>query len=161
MIVFLRAGLIASALALAITSGVAAKPHHGTDAIAGTWKLNTAASKGMVPPMKNDTRVYTVDGIKVTMRTDGIDATGKSVSSSYAAAYDGKFYPFVGNPVGDTIALTRVDSHTTTAILRKGSKVSATARAVVSQDGKHLTVTRKTGTPPGKLVTSTLAYDRM
>lgn len=157
---FLRAGLIASALALAMTSGVAAKPHPGTVAIAGTWKLNTAATKGMVPPMKSETRVYTVDGIKVTMHTDGIDASGKSVSSSFAAAYDGKFYPFVGNPVGDTIALTKVDSHTITAITRKGSSVAATTRAVVSQDGKHLTITRKTGTPPSKLVTSTLAYDR-
>ena len=160
MIGFLRAGLIASALALAVTSGVAAKPHPGTVAIAGTWKLNTAATKGMVPPMKSETRVYTVDGIKVTMHTDGIDTTGKSVSNSYAAAYDGKFYPTVGNPVGDTIALTRVDSHTITAILRKGSKVSATSRAVVSPNGKHLTITRKTGTPPGKLVTSALVYDR-
>ena len=160
MIGFLRAGLIVSALSLTITSGVAAKPHPGTAAIAGTWKLNTAATNGMVPPMKSETRVYTVDGIKVTMHADGIDAAGKPVSSSYVAAYDGKFYPTVGNPVGDTIALTRVDSHTITAILRKGSKVTATARAVVSPDGKHLTITRKTGTPPAKLVMSTLAYDR-
>lgn len=157
---FLRAGLIASALALAATSSEAAKPLPGTVAIAGTWKLNTMASKGMVRP-KSETRVYTVDGIKVTMHGDGIDASGKSFSNSYAAAYDGKFYPFVGNPVGDTIALTQVNSHTITAIVRKGRAVSSTSRVVISQNGKHLTLTRKTGTPPGKLTTSTLVYDRM
>jgi hypothetical protein len=110
--------------------------------------------------MKSETRIYTVDGIKVTMLADGIDASGKHVSNSYAAAYDGKFYPTVNNPVGDSIALTKVDSHTVTAILHKGSKIAATARAVVSHDGKHLTITRKTGTPPAKLVTTVAAYDR-
>ena len=156
----LRAGLIGSALSVSVMSSVIAKPHNDTSAIAGTWILNPTLSKSAAPAMKSETRVYAVDGIKVTMRADGVDASGKSVSNSYAAAYDGKFYPTVGNPVGDSIALTKVDSHTVTAILHKGSKVAATARAVVSHDGKHLTITRKTGTPPGKLVTTVVAYDR-
>ena len=150
----LRAGFIGVALSVAVMSGVAAKPHSDTSAIAGTWILNSAHSKSAGPAMKSETRVYTVDGIKVTMQSDGVDASGKSVSNSYAAAYDGKFYPTVNNPTGDSIALTKVDSHTVTAILHKGLKVAATARAVVSHDGKHLTITRKTGTPPGKLVTT-------
>lgn len=156
----LRAGLIGSALSVSVMSSVIAKPYNDTSAIAGTWILSPTLSKSAAPAMKSETRVYTVDGIKVTMRADGVDASGKSVSNSYAAAYDGKFYPTVGNPVGDSIALTKVDSHTVTAILHKGSKVAATARAVVSHDGKHLTITRKTGTPPGKLVTTVVAYDR-
>ena len=156
----LRAGLVCSALSVSMISSAIAKPHNDTSAIAGTWILNPILSKSAEPAMKSETRVYAVDGIKVTMHADGIDASGKSVSNSYAAAYDGKFYPTVGNPVGDAIALTKVDSHTVTAILHKGSMISATARAVVSHDGKHLTITRKTGTPPGKLVTTVVAYDK-
>lgn len=157
---FLRTGLIGCALSMGLASSAFAKPVSTTAAIAGTWQLNTTASKGMVPSMKSETRIYTVDGNKVTMHADGIDASGKKASNSYAAAYDGKFYPTVNNPVGDTIALTKVDSHTVTAILHKGSAIAATARAVVSHDGKHLTITRKTGTPPAKLVASVAVYDR-
>ncbi len=156
----LRAGLIGSALSFSVMSSVTAKRHNDTSAIAGTWILNPAQSKDAGPAMKSETRIYAVDGIKVTMHANGIDASGKNVSNSYAAAYDGKFYPTVDNPVGDTIALKKLDSHTVTAILHKGSKIAATARAVVSHDGKHLTITRKTGTPPGKLVTTVVAYDR-
>ena len=156
----LRAGLIGSALCAAVTSGLLAKAHPATEAIAGTWQLNTAASKGMMPAMKSETRIYAVNGIKVTMHSDAVDASGKSLSSSYDAAYDGKAYPTVGYPTADTIALTKVDSHTVTAILRKGTAVTATARAVVSHDGKHLTIARKMGTPPGKVVASTAVYDR-
>ena len=119
-----------------------------------------AMSKNIVPVMKSETRVYTVDGIKVTMHANGVDASGKSVSSSYDAAYDGKAYPTVGYPFADNIALKKVDSHTVTAVLRKGSTISATARAIVSHDGKHLTINRKTGISPGKLVASIAVYDR-
>ena len=155
---FLRTGMIGCALSMGLASSAFAKPVSTTAAIAGTWQLNTTASRGQT--VKSETRVYTVDGNKVTMHSDAIDASGKNASNSYAAAYDGKFYPTVNNPVGDTIALTKVDSHTVTAILHKGSAVASTARAVVSHDGKHLTITRKTGTPPAKLVVSVAAYDR-
>lgn len=157
---FLKTGMIGCALSFALASSAFAKPVSATAAIAGTWQLNTTASKGMMPSMKSETRIYAVDGNKVTMQSDGVDASGKHASNSYAAAYDGKFYPTVNNPVGDTIALSKVDSHTMTAILQKGSTVAATARAVVSPDGKHLTITRKTGTPPAKMVGSVAAYDR-
>ena len=157
---FLRTGMIGFALSVALAPSVSAKPASTTSAMAGTWQLNTTASKGMVPSMKSETRIYTVDGNKVTMHSDGIDASGKHFSNSYSAAYGGKFYPTVNNPLGDTIALMKVDSNTVTAILHKGSAVAATALAVVSHDGKHLIITRKTGIPPAKLVASVAAYDR-
>jgi len=109
---------------------------------------------------KSEVREYTVVGSKVTMHSEVTDAAGKSSTNSYSAAYDSKPYPTVNNPLGDNIALTKVDSHTVTAIIRKGSVITATARAVVSHDGKHLTITRKIGTPPAKLVTATYVYDR-
>ena len=156
----LQAGLIGAVLSIAATSSVIAKPHSDPSVIAGTWIFNPALSKSAAPAMRSETRVFSVRGIKVSMRANGIDASGKPVSNSYDAAYDGKFYPTVGNPVGDAIALTKVDSHTVTAILRKGAKVAATARAVVSHNGKLLTITRKIGTPPGTLVTTLVAYNR-
>jgi hypothetical protein len=156
----LRSAVLGAALTLVASPSVNAKTPADASAIAGTWQLNTSASKVVGPALKSETRVYEVKGIKVTMHSVGTDAAGKSVSNSYSAAYDGKPYPTVGNPLGDTIALTKVNSRTVTAIVRKGSKVTATARAVVSNDGKHLTITRKIGTPPGRRVTNTLVYDK-
>jgi hypothetical protein len=156
----LRAAFLGVALTLAASPGVNAKTQAATPTIAGTWQLNTSASKVAGPAMKSETRVYEVKGIKVTMHATGVDAAGKSVTNSYSAAYDGKKYPTVGNPLGDSIALTRVNNRTVTAIIRKGSKVTATARAIVSNDGKHLAITRKIGTPPAKLVTNVLVFDK-
>ena len=99
-------------------------------------------------------------GNKISAHVKRVRASGDRSNISYAAAYDGKAYPAVGTRVGDTITLTSVDSHTVRSIVRKGSTVTSIARWVVSNDGKHLTVTRKSGSPAGKLITSTLFYDR-
>jgi hypothetical protein len=157
---FLRAAFLGVALTLATSPGVNAKTQAATSTIAGTWQLNTSASKFAGPAWKSETRVYEVKGNKVTMHSTGVDAAGKSITGSFSAAYDGKRYPAVGNPLGDSIALTRVNSRTVTSIIRKGSKVTATARSVVSNDGKHLTITRKVGTPPAKLATNVLVFDK-
>lgn len=156
----LRAAFLGVALTLAASPGVNAKTQAATSTIAGTWQLNTSASKFAGPATKSETRVYEVKGNKVTMHSTGVDAAGKSVTSSFSAAYDGKRYPTVGNPLGDSIALTRVNSRTVTAIIRKGSKVTATSRSIVSSDGKRFTITRKVGTPPAKLVTNVVVYDK-
>ena len=89
----LRAGLISAALSVSMISSAIAKPHNDMSDIAGTWTLNPTQSKSAAPALKSETRVYALDGNKVTMHADGIDASGKAVSNSYAAAYDGNSIP--------------------------------------------------------------------
>jgi hypothetical protein len=50
------------------------------------------------------------DGVKYT--SDGIDAEGKPTHSEVEAKYDGKFYPFKGNPDSDMLAYKRIDVNT-------------------------------------------------
>ena len=63
--------------------------------------------------------------------------------------YDGKDYPMVStnpNPLTDTVAMTKVDANTVEVTLKRAGKVPATNRAVVSPDGKTLTITAAGGT---------------
>jgi len=138
---FIGSAFLATAVILAVPQAAVAKP--APSALNGTWKLDPAASKFTGPAMKSETRTYEVTGNKVKMKATGIDASGKPIKFSYSAAYDGKFYPMVGNPVGDSISLKRIDARNVEATVKKGKAVSAYAKTAVSSDGQHLTLTRK------------------
>ena len=80
--------------------------------------------------------------MKVTY--DGIDADGSRIAYSYTAKYDGKEYRSggVGMANGwETIAVKRIDDYTFEATLRRGRKVVATTKNVVSKDRKTMTTT--------------------
>jgi len=110
--------------------------------------------------MISETRTYEVKGNRVTLTASGLDGKGKPTKYSYSAAYDGKFYPMVGNPAGDSLALKRIDPRTVEGTVRKGAAVSAHAKLVVSADGKHLIFTRKMLRPKGAPAVDELAYDK-
>ena len=127
----------------------------------GTWKLNPHASKFTSgSSMMSETRTYEVKGNRVTLTASGLDGKGKPTKYSYSAAYDGKFYPMVGNPAGDSLALKRIDARTVEGTVRKGTAVSAHAKLVVSPDGRHLMFTRKILRPKGASAVDELAYDK-
>ena len=110
----------------------------------GTWKLNVAKSKytGEKPP-QNATRTIEPQG-KVTV--EGIRADGSPFGYSFTSNLDGKDAPISGTgPFGgaDTDAVTRVDANTHTSTVKKAGKTLVTSRAVVSKDGKVLTITSK------------------
>lgn len=135
-----------SALAFTLTfSGAAAGQTADTSSpLNGTWKLDPAASRyNSGPAMRDEVRVYTINGNKVKLVATGTDGSGKPVKYSYSAAYDGKVYAMTGNPVADHITLTRVDPRTTQATVMKGKTVYAHAKLVVSPDGEHLAFTRE------------------
>ena len=80
------------------------------DPFVGTWKLNLAKSKySPGPPPKNLTVTYeaTENGIKAT--TEGVNAEGKPVATTYTGTYDGKDTPVTGTGAPyDTIALNEL-----------------------------------------------------
>jgi hypothetical protein len=128
----------------------------------GTWKLNVAKSKynaGTAPKSSIFTSVAAGAGVKITL--DSVAADGTASHSVYTAKYDGKDNPIVGsNASGDIIARTRVDANTTKSIYKKGGKVTVTQTAVVSSDGKTMTITAKGTNAAGQPVDSVTVYDK-
>jgi hypothetical protein len=129
----------------------------------GTWKLNVVKSKftGSQPP-KSETRTEVAqgDGCKVTY--EGIAADGRPISWGYTSNLDGKDAPISGRrPNGaDTLAITRVDENTRTAVEKKAGKTLFTVTGVVSKNGKVLTQTTKGVNSDGVPISITMVWDK-
>jgi hypothetical protein len=131
-----------------------------SDANMGTWKLNEAKSKFAAGATKNHTVVYEAAGDKVKVTVDGVDGDGKPAHNEWTGNFDGKDYPVTGDPSSDTRAYTKVNDHTLEMTVKKGGKVTATGRVVVSADGKSRTVTTSGTDAKGKKVKNTGVYDK-
>jgi hypothetical protein len=107
----------------------------------GSWKLDVAKSRYTPgPPPRNETRTYVRDaaGMKGTIRRQQDD--GRQQVIEYRADFD-REYPVMGTEAYDTIRLKRVDARTAEAVLSHAGRVFGTARRVISEDGKTLTIT--------------------
>ena len=132
------------------------------DPFVGTWKLNSAKTKySPGPPPKNLTVKYepTADGVKVT--SEGVNAEGKPVATTYTATYDGKDAAVTGTGAPyDTIAVKRIDPNTVETTTKKDGKVLSKGKRVVSKDGKVLTVTTKGTNAKGEATNNVAVYDK-
>ena len=136
----------------------------GADNTLGTWKYNTAKSKGAagVSPITNLTltREAIDGGVKTTGK--GERADGTKIDTVTTAKYDGKSVTVTGTGLAyDTVATKQVNANTVTEERTKqGTKYHVTARRVVSADGKTMTVTMKGNDADGKPISSTVVWDR-
>ena len=130
------------------------------DGFLGTWKLNEAKSKLVPGTAKNSTVVYSAMGDQMMVTIDGTDAAGKPAHNEWMGKFDGKDYPVTGDSSSDARAVKKVDDHTLTFEVKKGGKVLATGRIVLSADGKSRTVTTEGTDASGKKVTATAVYDK-
>jgi hypothetical protein len=130
----------------------------------GRWKANLAKSKYVnAPAPRSQTRTVEAQGNGAKFSFDGVAGDGSRVAYSFTTNYDGKDSAIsgVGAPGGeDTIAVKRVDAHTTTSIGKKAGKVVRTNRTVVSKDGKVTTTTGKGTDEHGKPISTTTVYDK-
>jgi hypothetical protein len=128
----------------------------------GTWQLNTAKSNFSSPDFtsKSDTRTYTVAGSRLTMKSTATNAAGKTMKWSYSAAANGRWYPAVGNPNLDHIALTWVSDREVKLQSRLRGKATAKSTTSLSADGKELTIHRSILTAKGGPTNDTLVFDR-
>lgn len=126
----------------------------------GTWKLNEAKSKFGPGATKNNTVVYEAAGDNVKVTVEGTDSDGKPTHNEWTGKFDGKDYPVTGDPNSDARSYKKVDDHTLTFTVKKGDKVTATGRIVVSPDGKSRTVTTSGTDPKGNKLSSTSVYDK-
>ena len=126
----------------------------------GTWKLNEAKSHIPAGMMKNTTVVYSQDGDKMKVVTDGTQADGSPLHTEWTGMFDGKDYPLTGDPTADTRSYMKVDDRTLTLQNKKGGKEVTQGRVVVSPDGKTRTLTVSGMNAAGKKMSSTAMYDK-
>ena len=128
----------------------------------GTWKLNLAKSKySPGPAPKSQTlkiEAWGNDGVKYT--ADGVGADGKPTHAEFQAKYDGKDYPFKGNPDADMLSYKRIDANTLEATTKLNGKGTIAAKAVVSADGKTRTVTQVGTNAQGQALNITSVYEK-
>ena len=136
----------------------------GADNTIGTWKYNSAKSKGVpgVPAITNltVTREATPGGVKITAK--GERADGSKIDNVTDAKYDGKPVSVTGEGLPwDTIALEQVSDNTITEVRSKqGGKYHSTVRTVVSTTGKVMTSTARGTDADGKPFTTVGVFDK-
>ena len=119
------------------------------DAVIGTWRLDVSKSKFTPGPgPKSETRVYrdTGNGIAaVITRTHG---DGRVETIEYGANQDSVNH-VIGTPDYDSVTLKRIDAYTSEATLSHAGKTFGTARRVIADDGRTMTITfRQDGDRP-------------
>ena len=154
--------LALAAAAIALPQTAIAKSAALSNMWVGAWHLNTEKSKFSSADFtsKSDTRTYTVAGNRLTMRSNAINAAGKTMRWSYSANTDGKWYRTSGNPNTDHIALTLVSPREFTSKTTLKGKPSAKSTATVSADGKVLTIHRSILTAKGGPTDDVMVFDR-
>ena len=127
----------------------------------GTWKLDAAKSRHKPGPgpksltLKFETAA---DGIKLT--SDGVNSEGNPTHGSYVSTFDGKDVPWTGNPDADTANAKKIDDNSYVNVWKKDGKETITAKVVVSNKGKTLTITLKGTDSKGQAVNNTEVFDR-
>jgi hypothetical protein len=151
----LLVGALCSVMVLSASMALAA------DNWIGTWKMNVAKSKSSPGPgPKSQTLKFTASPAGTTLNSEAVVADGSVRKGSYTSKFDGKDVPWTGNPDADMAAPMKVDDNNYTNTWKKGGKTTVTAKAVVSADGKTLTVTQTGKTAKGEDVNSTAVYDK-
>jgi hypothetical protein len=127
----------------------------------GTWKLNvdkSKASPGPVPKSLTLKFEATKDGTRLT--SDGVSADGKPTHGTYTSKFDGKDVPWEGNPEADTAVPKKIDDSSYENVWKKGGKVTITAKAVVSKDGKTLTISQTGKNVKGEAVNANVVFEK-
>jgi len=153
-------GVLASFAVLGLLSIVAPLLAQSDPAV-GVWKLNSTKSSydpGPVPSTGTTTITAVGPGIKISGR--GVDAAGKPTLTEYTGAFDGKDTVVVGSPAFDSMSMKRIDANTTEVTRKKAGKVVQTARRVISQDGKTMTLTTIGTDGQGRKINNVTVYEK-
>ncbi len=124
----------------------------------GTWKFIPEKSKPGDRSALIKLVPYGADGLKMTR--DIIEAPGNAAFWEWSANFDGKDYPFLGNPNYDTITLKKIDAYTFGATRKKEGKERNTAWYNLTKDGKTMGVATTGVNPQGNPVVFYSVYER-
>ena len=157
----MRKSLLVGTLVLGAVMVLSSSVVLAADNWLGTWKLNVEKSKySPGPAPKSLTAKFEASPVGTKLTTDGVNAEGKATHGTYTSKFDGKDVPWEGNPDADTAAPKKIDDNTYENVWKKGGKVTITAKAVVSKDGKTLTVSSTGKNAKGEAVSSTAVYEK-
>lgn len=158
----MRKNLFVSSLLVCVATLLGSQAAFAGENWVGTWKLNTAESKFASDDV---TRAQTLKfestpaGIKVT--AEGTDPQGKAMQAEFTSKFDGKDVAWTGNTSADMASPKRIDDNTYENVWKMSGKQTMTARVVVSNDSKTLTVTQTPTDAHGRQAASSVAvYDR-
>ncbi len=87
---------------------------------------------------------------------DGVNAEGKPFHTEFRAKYDGKFVPFVGGTLYDSVALFWKNSRRVDQVFTMKGQVTVKATRTISKDGKKMTIDSR-----GKGFRNLLVYERL
>ena len=157
----MRAVTSSLAIGVVLAAAVALVSAQATNPRIGTWHLNVAASKySPGPAPKSQILTITAAGAAEAVTSETVSASGQKTSTAYTASYDGKPSPLKGSEIADTVALKRIDDHTSERTDSKGGKVVQTYTRVVSKDGKTMTVTVKGTNAQGQAVHNVVVFEK-
>jgi hypothetical protein len=137
-----------------------AKPATPDPAI-GIWKLNVGGSTFKIVPAPKSTIMKIEaweDGLKIS--ADTIDAQGNKLHPEVAYKFDGKDYPMKGSPLADAVSAKRINERAVENVWKKNGQVTLTLRAVISLDGRTITLTRTRKNAQGHMADEVLVYER-
>lgn len=130
------------------------------DPFNGLWKLNLAKSKIPPPFPQSQTVRIEADETGVRMEEVIVNSQGERLVITVRAKFDGEDYPVEGTPFADTVAYRHDGTHTIKGVAKKAGRVVVTETAVLSPDGKTVTVTYLSQDAEGRPVTSTGVFER-
>jgi hypothetical protein len=157
----MRKTLFAASFAVCLVMPFSSSALLAADNWLGTWSLNTAKSQyNPGPGPKSQTLTFEMSQDAITVNSDGVNTGGRSSHGSYTSRFDGKDVPWTGNPDADTASPRRIDGNRYENAWKKDGNVTVNSTAVVSQDGKTLTVTQKGKNVRGETVDTTAVFDR-
>jgi hypothetical protein len=133
----------------------------GADPINGTWQLNLAKSTYNPGPAPQSQTV-TIEGTDAARKimVDVTPASGPAQHWAVSGA-SGAQLPVVGNnPNADKYVIKRVNATTLEAQYMKDGKPTLKQMAVVSADGKMLTVTASGNDAQGRTINNVAVYSK-
>jgi hypothetical protein len=120
------------------------------DPFTGTWKFSATRSRldTSIPEKWVQEIVATRD--EIVVHEDIVRLKGPRTAIRVWARFDGTDYPVSGSLIIDTIAYTRLNTHTISGVGKKGEVMALTETVTVSPDGRILTLiySIQTGTSP-------------
>ena len=157
----MKKNLFVSSLLVCAATSMWAQPAAASENWVGSWKLNAAKStfaSEAVVRAQTLTFEATPAGIKLT--SEGTDPQGKPMQGQYTSKFDGKDVAWTGNPSADMASPKRIDDNSYENVWKNGGKPTMTARVVVSDNNKTLTITQTPTGAQGAAQSSVAVYDR-
>lgn len=104
------------------------EPEAGAHVISGSWKVDKWES------ISDNALTFTY-----TATADGMNFRA-STGENYSAKFDGKDYPFHGDPGTTSVVLKRIDDNTFEETYKRDGQVTGSSRMTISPDGKSLSL---------------------